>query len=254
MSLVDKLLQDLTDGAVDQVIIGLHWTAVSIYVENVRYCGLSSTVSIPHRHGSGFDVPDAGHLTEYSAVDLANFCKSNSATLASVGTAALNALLQQRPAMVYQQINAEELIVEFGSDKNVTIVGHFPFTERVRAVASTLYVLENNPAAQDLPASMAPEVIPQSQVVAITGMAFVNKTLENLLSLCQPDAKVIILGASTPLHPLLFDYGIDYLSGALTVNIDAVLQTVAEGAVYRQITKAGLKLVSAQKERNQVGL
>lgn len=249
MMLIDALLKDRPDAMVDSVIIGLHWTAVSISRDGKRYCGLSSTVSAPHEHGSGFDVPQAGNLTKLSAIELAGFCKKDHPTLASVGTAALNALLQDQ-SMAFEDINAEEIIATHGTGKKVAIIGHFPFTDRVRQIASELFVLENRPQAGDLLASMAPEIIPQANVIAITGMTFVNKTLEALLQLRHPEATVIVLGASTPLHPMLFDYGIDYLCGARTIDIDAVLKTVSEGAVYRQIAKAGLRLVTASKGNN----
>lgn len=247
MGLIDDLLIALPDGSVESVVVGLHWTAVSVKVNGKKLCGLSSTVNQPHHHGEGLDVPQAGKLTGISALELAKFCSSEQPTIAGIGTAALNALLQFNITLKFEQINAEEIIAKHGKDKHVVIVGHFPFTERIRGIASRLDVLENRPQPGDLHSSLAPEVIPESQVVAITGMTFVNKTLEGLLSYCQPQAKVILLGASTPLHPVLFDYGIDYLCGALTYDIDAVLRTVAEAAVYRQIAKAGLNLVTASK-------
>ena len=246
MSLLAELLDVVPDGEVESVIVGLHWTAVSVKVEGQRYCGLSSTVSAPHQHGSGFDVPDAGTLTQRSARDLAELCKSDSPTLASIGTAALNALLQPQP-MSFEELNAEEIIAQHGAGERVVIVGHFPFIDRIRQIAAHLDVLENHPRPGDLHASQAPHVIPEAKIIAITGMTFVNKTLDDLLALCRPDAVVVLLGASTPLHPLMFDHGIDYLCGAKTLQIDPVLRTTAEGAVYRQIAKAGLRLVTAQK-------
>src|SRR5690606_32519429 len=101
-----------------------------------------------------------------------------------------------------------------------------------------------NPGPDEYPAQAAAEWVPQADVLAVTSMTLLNGTLDGLLALRRPDAMVLLLGPSTPLHPLLFDYGITFLSGASVVNIDAVLRVVREGAVFRQVRKAGVRLVT----------
>jgi uncharacterized protein (DUF4213/DUF364 family) len=44
-----------------------------------------------------------------------------------------------------------------------------------------------------------------------------------------------VLGPSTPLSPLLFDYGVDAISGAVVVDIPAALAAISQGANFRQI-------------------
>jgi len=78
-------------------------------------------------------------------------------------------------------------------------------------------------------------LIPQADVLGITGTAFTNHTLENLLQLCNPKAFVIVLGDTAPLSPILFDYGVDVVSGTKVVDPEIVLRCVSEGANYRQI-------------------
>lgn len=78
-------------------------------------------------------------------------------------------------------------------------------------------------------------MIPQADVLGITGTAFTNHTLENLLQLCNPKAFVIVLGDTAPLSPILFDYGVDAVSGTKVVDPEIVLRCVSEGANYRQI-------------------
>jgi uncharacterized protein len=107
-----------------------------------------------------------------------------------------------------------------------------------------LNVLELRPHNGDLHASQAPKVIPQSDVVAITGMTFVNGTFEGLLDLCSPGAWVIVLGPSTPLCPSLFNYGIDQLCGSCVEAIDPVLAGISAGKSFRQIHPLGVRLVT----------
>ena len=247
MTLNRKLLDTLPDGEVEQVIIGLHWTAVSVFVNKKRYCGLSSTVSKEHAHGKDFDVPEAGKLTELSGLELADYVNSDNPTLSSLGVAAINALNQTK-LYHFTDINAEHVITEKGEGKNITLVGHFPFVERLKSKAKRLDILENRPQEGDLPAGQADLVIPDSDVVAITGMTMVNHTLENLLKLCKTNATVIILGSSTPLSPVLFDYGVDYLCGGIPAQIDSVMKAVAQGGCFPQIAKAGVRLVSMARQ------
>ncbi len=98
-----------------------------------------------------------------------------------------------------------------------------------------VWVLELNPGPSDLPAERAPEIIPQADVVAITGMTLINGTFEALAALPRPGAYVVVLGPSTPLSPLLFEYGVDAISGAVITDISAALAAVSQGANFRQI-------------------
>jgi len=75
----------------------------------------------------------------------------------------------------------------------------------------------------------------------------VNNTLDGLLRLCQPQATVMVLGPSTPLSPVLFDYGVNIISGARVIDEAAVLRTVGQGASFRQVE--GVKLLTFVKEK-----
>ena len=176
----------------------------------------------------------AGELIGRSARELAGWVSAESLTERSIGFATLNALLQVDESRC-REVNAEELILARGAGKHIAIVGHFPFTEKARAVAGKLSVLELNPLAGDLPATAAPEVIPQADVVAITGMTLVNGTFEALAALPRPGAFTLLLGATTPLTSLLFDYGIDAISGTVIYDIRQASAAVSQGANFRQI-------------------
>jgi len=78
-------------------------------------------------------------------------------------------------------------------------------------------------------------LIPLADVVAITGTALTNHTIEYLLALCRPAAFVILLGDTAPLSPVLFEYSVDAVSGTKVINTDLALKCVSEGANFRQI-------------------
>jgi uncharacterized protein (DUF4213/DUF364 family) len=88
-------------------------------------------------------------------------------------------------------------------------------------------------------------LIPLADVVAITGTAITNHTLDHLLELCRPDAYVILLGDTAPLFPILFDCGVDALCGTKVVDSDLALQCISQRANFRQIR--GVKRLTMMK-------
>jgi uncharacterized protein (DUF4213/DUF364 family) len=242
MKIIDELLAVIPDGEVRQVLIGMHWTSVVIDVAGEQRCGLASTLmgSLPHGE---VDVPQAGRLDKISGQELAAFALTDNLTSRSIGMAAINALLPLLPNR-WQEINAEHVIAEAGEDKKVVLVGHFPFISRLHTKVGQLFVLEQNPGPGEYPAEAAAELVPEADVLAITSMTLLNDTLDGLLALRQPDARVLLLGPSTPMHPLLFDHGIEMLSGAVVAGIDPVLHLIQQGAVFRQVRKGGVQLVT----------
>jgi uncharacterized protein (DUF4213/DUF364 family) len=243
MNLIKALLDSLHDGEVKQVNIGLHWTAVVTEVGKDRRCGLASTLSSNHDHHNMPDVPKAGKLETISGRMLAAYAQSSSSIMRSVGIAAINSLLEPEKFHLVDQ-NAEQAIVEHGSGKKVVLVGRFPFIPRLKAQLGSLFVLEIDPRPGELPAASAHEVIPGADVVAITGTTLINGSFERLLDLCSSRAFVILLGPSSPLDPSLFDHGVDLICGAMVANIEQVLQAVRQGANFRQVHQAGVRLTS----------
>jgi uncharacterized protein len=240
--LVAQLLAGLTaSGPVIDVRIGTHWTLVAAETARGPKAGLAATQLVHDLQHGRPAVREAGRLIGRDARALAELALSDSPTERSIGFAALNALLDVDEALCVER-NAEEIILERGRGHRVAVVGHFPFVPRVRAAADACWVLELAPGPDDLPAERAPEVIPQADVVAITAMTLVNGTFEELVALARPEAYVLLLGPTTPLSPLLFETGVDVLSGTLLFDIPAALIAVSQGANFRQIP--GRRLVT----------
>ncbi len=239
--IIEKLLHSVAGNAAQaqpaDIRIGGHWTAVTIELGGQVRGGLSSTLGgggDEHHHGKGAPVKDAGCLLTYSAMQLAALANSDSLTETSVGFATINALLDVDLAACVE-VNAADVIAERGAGRKVAVVGHFPFIPRLRAIAGTLWVLELRPREGDLPASMAAEILPQADVVALTGTSLLNHTFEGLIALCRPDAFVVMLGGTTPLSPVLFEAGVDAIAGTLLTDPAAALLAVSQGATFPQI-------------------
>lgn len=247
MKLLDELLAALPEGEVLDVCIGLHWTAIVARSNGQVQCGLASTLAAPHDHSAEPDIPQAGQLHTLSALALAQLACSEHPTQVSIGIAAINALLSRQPE-AWRDLNAEEVIATHGTGKTVALIGSFPFASRLRSCVGELFVLELQPKENELPATAAPDILPQADVIAITSMTLINHSLENLLTLCRPQSTVLLLGPSTPLSPMLFDHGIDVLSGSVVTDIDGVLSAVKQGANFRQVHRAGVRLVTMSRD------
>ena len=237
MSITETLLASATvDAPVRQVLVGAFWTAVVLDTDPLQ-CGLASALrGVGHQEGP--PIPEAGHIVERSGRELAGWLASPGTLRASIGMAAFNALLKVEPSAC-TEINAEDVILERGRGRRVAIVGHFPFVDRVRQAAATCWVLELNPRPGDVPAERAAEILPQADVVALTGTSLINHTFDDLMDLCRSDAFVLLLGPSAPLTPVLFEAGVDAISGTVVTDPARVLRAVGQGATFRQIKRVG---------------
>jgi uncharacterized protein (DUF4213/DUF364 family) len=143
-------------------------------------------------------VRDVGRLDQKTALELAEYARSDSLMEASSGMATINSLIEVDDSKCVEK-NAFEILLEKGEGKNVAMVGHFSWIPRLKD--KTLWVLEQRIRDRDLPAQEAGRVLPQCDVVGITGTSFVNHTLEGLLTLCKKAYIVVI----DPTPPPLFD-------------------------------------------------
>jgi uncharacterized protein (DUF4213/DUF364 family) len=229
-----KVLEDListlnAEAKVRDIRLGLFHTAVLTH-----NCGLAASLPRDALRQEQPSVGEPGYLLGKSALELARMSYSNNILEAAIGMAAINSLLEVNDGQC-RELNASELIAEKGKGKKVAIVGHFPFIPRLREIVKELWVIEKNRREGDLPEGEAENLIPQADVVGITGTAFTNHTIEQLLKLCRPEAYVVILGDTAPLSPILFDYGIDAISGTRVLDPELALRCVSQGATYRQI-------------------
>ena len=240
MKIIDDLLSTLSyEVAVRDIRQGPFQTAVL-----TRNCGLAAT---PHESGPHHDktpVKEAGFLTKKNALALARMTYSPNALEAAIGMATVNSLIEVNEQRCVE-LNAGDLLAKKGKDKKVALVGQFPFVSRLRQATKELWVIERQPQAGDFAENEADRLIPMAEVVGITGTAFTNHTIQHLLELCALQAYVIILGGTTPLSPVLFDYGVDAISGTQVIDSEMVLRCVSQGATFRQIK--GIRLLTMMR-------
>ncbi len=241
MTILDEIIDTIQEDApVTSVLMGIYWTLVI----TPRGSGMAATFGNIHAPGKG-KIRGVGTFEEMSTRSLVEYSRSENPLEASLGIAALNALIcPQEPAGI--ELNAFDVLVNWGRDRQVVMVGHFPFARRLRPQVGNLWVLEKDPEEDDIPADRAYELIPQADVVAITGSSLINHTLDGLLKLCKKDARVIILGPSTPLSPVLFDHGAKLISGVQVTDPSLVYRTISQGADFQQVE--GVRLVTVKPD------
>ncbi len=229
--LYDELISGIPGGpAADEVICGSSWTMV----RSGAHAGVAMTMKCDSR------PPLRSDFVGVPLRELAQGAKSWNLIEAGVGLAAINTyynspekaaehgiILQEEPEDRKKQDPFEALQDEF-QGKNVCVVGHFPKLERIVAPYCNLSVLERSPLEGDYPDSACEYLLPEQDFVFITGCTLVNKTLPHLLELSK-NARVIMVGPSVPMSPVLFRYGVEDLSGFIVTDAALCAQVVGGG-------------------------
>jgi uncharacterized protein (DUF4213/DUF364 family) len=239
MGALDNIISSLSgDSVVREVHTCVFWTAVLS-----KHWGVASTFHEPHP--SHRPVKHAGRLTGLSALELAQYARSDNVLESSIGMAAINSLIDIDEAGCVEE-NALDVLARKGRGKNITIVGRFPWIPKLRTIASTLWVIEQSPREGELPAEAAEEVLPRADVVGLTATSFINHTIDGLLALSK-NSFVVMVGPTTPLLPVLFDYGVDILAGVKVVEPDKTIRSISQGAIFSQVE--GVRLITMAKEK-----
>jgi uncharacterized protein (DUF4213/DUF364 family) len=180
-----KLIDDLIAAAaggneqVRDVRVGVSWTAVY-----GKYCGLAKTYGIPVKHGNY--TRNMGNLMKMTTLELAEYAQSWNLIEASIGCAAISAMVAPKPDCA--DINVQEIVLEKGAGARVVVAGAFPFSSKLKKVAKQVYILELDPYLLDsrqgiLPESAANYLIPDCDLFIMTGSTLINKSMEHLLQL-----------------------------------------------------------------------
>ena len=240
------LAGDLDHISVERVTIGLFFTGVKL---NTGVAGACATPlrSIPEAvccPSSAMAMPFSGRLCDRPVRDLLREVEAASGIRRAVGVAAMNALADmcwERHAMRGVELRVGIDAYDAASiqvKEHVVVVGAFaPFLKSLKRARQQFTVLEMDPATlkpDELPyfrpADQADAVLPFADVVLITGTTLLNDTLEHLLALCRPAARVAVVGPTVGLLPdALLRRGVDVLGGIRVIAPDAFLDVLAEG-------------------------
>jgi uncharacterized protein (DUF4213/DUF364 family) len=219
---------------VANVVIGAGYTGVSLSSGEV---GLAYSLLSEYASGCCELMKRAGRLSGSRALELARLALSWDIRSRVVGVATINALSQLSLRNYADRISASKGDVADHLDVRrcvVTVVGNIaPTIRKLRPKAKRLYVLERNPDLRDddmLPDTAAEEVIPESDVVLITGTSIVNGTVDRLLELSRNSKEVALVGATAGVPPtVLFEHGATAVATIKVKDPERVMRIIAEG-------------------------
>jgi hypothetical protein len=218
-----------------QLCIGINWTVAVVQNETGGWqVGLAHTPPTAdlNRH-SRFTYGD-NDVTGRSAFALAQLALEDELITSAVGVATLNALIEPDTYRL-KDLDAGDWLLEHGKDAKLAVFGRFPFIEEIKPLARNLWVFELEPQPGEFHPEKAGEILPQAEIIAITSSTLINHTLDGILKLVQPPAKVLLIGPSTPLSPLMFNFGVTMLSGVQVVDLDALIISTKQGVSFRQM-------------------
>jgi len=194
--IVDRLLSEaeseLRRCRIADVRIGLGYTAVLL---DDGSCGLAGTVTA-ETHACCTFLDRAGELIGKDAVEVAAYARSSDPVASSVGVATLNAVTNREGSQ-----GPGPLAVLPIDGATVGMVGYFePFVPELRRRAKDLYIFERRPLSPEiLPDWAAERLLPTCDVVILTALCLVNKTLDHLLDLARGEVALVGPRRSSPL-------------------------------------------------------
>ena len=263
---IDAILgPELDEIIVERVVVGLFFTGVKLTNGSAGSCAtpiktIPEAVCCP---SSAMAMPFPGKLAGRRAAELAREALSGHGIRRAVGIAALNALAdccwQRRPhpdVELRRGVDAFDATEIHSGDKVVVVGAFVPFLKELKRRGQPFLVLEQDAAtlkADELPffrpAERAAEILPEADVVLITGSTLVNNTLENLLALVRPETRVTIVGPTVGMLPdALLARGADVLGCVKITDADAFLDLLAEGGSgYHFFGRSAQKLVLARR-------
>lgn len=244
---IDTILgAELDHITIERTVIGLFFTGVKLSTGHAGACAtpiktIPEAVCCP---SSAMAMPFPGKMAGKPARDVVKEAFSSHGIRRAVGIAAVNALAElawsRRPhplAELRVGVDAFDANIFSPSDLTVVVGAFVPFLKALKRRNQPYLVLEKDPAtlkADEMPfyraAELAPEVVPQADVLLITGTTLLNDTMENLLAMAKPSARITLVGPTVGMLPdAFFARGADILGGVQITDADAFLDLLAEG-------------------------
>ncbi len=227
MEILTQLIDPVPEIPIKEVIVGVH----SVLVLTADNCGIASTIKYCSPHEN---VRRAGNLEQLNLRQLAKYAYSNNLLEASIGMAAINCYHSGKTSQ-FKSLNAKEIVLNKGQNKIVGIIGHFPFLEKQKHLYEKCYIFEKQPQAGDLTEADIPKYLPTVDVAAITATAITNHSFTGILKHMPSKSYNIMLGPTTPLSPILFDFGLDAVSGSVVENYDLTKKYVLQATPTRHL-------------------
>ncbi|HML06933.1 MAG TPA: DUF364 domain-containing protein [Xanthobacteraceae bacterium] len=246
---------------IERAVVGLFFTGVKLATGHVGACAtpikaIPEAVCCP---SSAAAMPFPGKMRGRRAVRFLDEARQQDGIRRAVGIATMNALA----ALCWDRRPHPDVDMEIGTDafdaagirpgQMVVVVGAFvPFLRELKRRGQPYLVLEQDPAmlkAEEMPfyrhAAQAPVVVPQADVLLVTGTTLINDTLDEILAAARPDACKVVVGPTVGLVPDAYlRRGCDILGSIRVTHADEFLDVLAEGGSgYHFFGRSAQKIV-----------
>lgn len=227
------------------VRLGVFYTGVKL---SSGHAGLAYTpihelpeaICCPKAHAR---MPQAGELLKLDVKTLMDYALEENPLRAAIGVATLNALsaiLLEEKDCPYKLAGMGDVLdlVETRGEDTVGMIGAFPpFIKRLKETCKNLHVFEKNPqlarevGMEELqPESLARDILPNCDVLIITGVTLVNHTLEPILKWSKRAREIVLVGPTASLYPeALFQKGVTTVGGIRINDADKVMEIIGQG-------------------------
>lgn len=231
---------------IERAVVGLFFTGVKLSTGHIGACAtpikaIPDAVCCP---SSAHAMPFPGKMRGHRAIDFLDEVRQRDGIRRAVGIATMNALA----TLCWERRPHPDIDLEVGVDafdaagirpgQMVVVVGAFvPFLRELKKRGQPYLVLEQDPAtlkADELPfyrrAAEAPAVVPEADVLLVTGTTLLNDTLDGILAAARPGACKVVVGPTVGLVPDAYLRRGCGVLGTIRVNRgDEFLDVLAEG-------------------------
>ncbi|ADN51590.1 Rossmann-like domain-containing protein [Vulcanisaeta distributa] len=229
----------------------LNYTYVLIGTRLGEFLGIAYTPTEDLRAGEVGVVPKVEELPEL-VVNLDSLVRA-------LGIALINAIshyLVMREGLRLSQGDLKSEILRFVKPPcTACFVGSItPVAEALRGKCSVYQLERRSDLRHDsYPDVDAPLIIPNCDILVITGSAMVNNTIDQLLTMRKDGAITVLSGPTAAAYPpILHGLGIDVIGSSLVKEPHSVIELLKLGAGYRLLDRRGLlfKYVSVRSTYN----
>jgi len=221
--LIEKVFQAaeplLKDRVITDAVLGLSLTAVELDGTDI---GLSYVLR--ERLPSGCSIFGfAQHIIGQPAIEVARLVLEGSDDAQrGVGMAAITAATRALD-LPDEPVTPTPFGLKVRPTDKVGMIGYIPgIAEPIARQNAQIYIFDKgltvsggDGAKQVMDVSRQSEILPQCDLMIISGTTLINSTLDHLLELCQNSREIVLVGASTPMFTEVFKgTGVTALAGS----------------------------------------
>ncbi len=260
-----ELGDDINAITLERLVIGLFFTGVKLSngVGGICFTPIKTIPEAVCCPSSAKAMPNSGKIKGTPVLNLLEAMYKGNPLRKAIGIAVLNALSEtcwqksdSRDYEVERGVDALDVVV-IAEEAYVVVVGALvPFLKKLKSRGKPFTILEMDPSTlkyDEMPfyvhGSQAAEVIPNADVLVITGTTLINDTLDELLRLTKPEAQIVVVGPTASLMPdAFFKRGVDIIGGVSVTHPDELLDLLAEaGSGYHYFGKFADRTVIRQR-------